>query len=141
MKIKATFIGRVSSLGYIPGERYELLVKDTLGSAIRRIDNTGFCPYESFSAFFQNWSNISVIPTHPQEQRELKRIEVLSQFTERMRKEHWNKDASFNIIIELLARDTDPYAIIENLLTIQKGQLQTMIEMANSSHRIPANNV
>lgn len=56
-RIKATFIGQ-NSLGYEHGKEYELHVTKSI---IRRIDGSGFCPYNSLVALFKNWNNITVI--------------------------------------------------------------------------------
>jgi hypothetical protein len=58
-RIKATFTGK-NSLGYVNGKEYELIIRN-FGSTISRIDGTGKCPYDSLSAFFKNWNNITVI--------------------------------------------------------------------------------
>jgi hypothetical protein len=61
MRIKATFKGK-NSLGYVNGKEYELKIVDFLGGyIIRRIDNTGLCPYQSETAFLNNWSNIKIL--------------------------------------------------------------------------------
>lgn len=60
MIIEATFTGK-NSLGYETGKEYKLKVADFGGMTIRRIDDTGKCPYQSISAFLRNWSNIKVI--------------------------------------------------------------------------------
>lgn len=60
MIIEATFTGK-NSLGYEAGKEYKLKVADFGGITIRRIDDTGKCPYQSISAFLRNWSNIKVV--------------------------------------------------------------------------------
>lgn len=56
-EIKFQFIG-VDSLGYEHGKLYELVTDDPRhygAVAIKRKDGTGYCPYESWSSFFENW--------------------------------------------------------------------------------------
>lgn len=60
MRIKAIFKGK-DSLDYEKGKSYELKVADFGGMTIRRIDDTGQCPYLSLSAFLRNWTNIEVL--------------------------------------------------------------------------------
>jgi len=60
MRIKALFKGK-DSLGYKNGKLYELKVADFGGMTIRRIDDTGKCPYNSLSAFLRNWTKIEVL--------------------------------------------------------------------------------
>jgi hypothetical protein len=57
MEILATFIGQ-NSLGYEHGKEYRLKINTYRGMEIRRMDNTGQCPYSSISAFLRNWDNI-----------------------------------------------------------------------------------
>jgi len=60
MIISATFTG-TNSLGYENGKEYKLKISDVQGISIKRLDNSGKCPYQSLSAFFKNWNNITVI--------------------------------------------------------------------------------
>lgn len=57
MIVQAKFKGR-PSLGYVPGQIYILRVKNRLSMSIVRMDGTGYCPYQSLSAFLRNWDNI-----------------------------------------------------------------------------------
>lgn len=59
MIITATFTG-TNSLGYIKDKEYKLIVSEFGGMSIKRIDNTGYCPYQSLSSFLKNWNNINV---------------------------------------------------------------------------------
>jgi len=86
MEIAATFIGK-DSLGYENGKQYHLIILDDKRPTIMRKDKTGICPYESFKAFMENWTNI----THPEN---LKPIKLIPTMTEEQRKEfvkHWNE--------------------------------------------------
>ena len=58
--IQATFTGDKVSLGYIPNKRYTLLLYKR-DYAIQRIDGSGRCPYGSFKAFLESWSDIKNI--------------------------------------------------------------------------------
>jgi hypothetical protein len=60
MIIEAKFIGK-NSLGYETNEKYKLKVSDFGGMSIRRLDDSGKCPYESLSAFLRNWTDIHII--------------------------------------------------------------------------------
>ena len=63
MIITAKFIGK-SSLGYETGKEYWLKVAnfgyatDVAIMSIRRMDNTGVCPYHTLSTFLDNWTNV-----------------------------------------------------------------------------------
>lgn len=64
MKIKATFIGKSGSLGYIKNKVYELTIRSIFNSSIIRIsrgDLEGLCEYQSLEKFLENWKNISKI--------------------------------------------------------------------------------
>jgi hypothetical protein len=50
-----------NSLGYETNEKYKLKVSDFGGMSIRRLDDSGKCPYESLSAFLRNWTDIHII--------------------------------------------------------------------------------
>ena len=58
MKITAIFQGRNGSLGYENGKRYGLTLANAKGMSVQREDGTGLCPYQSLSAFLNNWSDI-----------------------------------------------------------------------------------
>lgn len=59
MTIKATFIGKNGSLGYVTYAIYELKVKQRgFTFIIERMDGSGKCPYGSTVAFLKNWTNI-----------------------------------------------------------------------------------
>jgi hypothetical protein len=60
MIIEAKFIGK-NSLGYETNEKYKLKVSDFGGMSIKRLDDSGKCPYESLSAFLRNWTDIRII--------------------------------------------------------------------------------
>lgn len=60
MHIKATFTGK-DSLGYKNGEEYDLLVVNSNYIAIKRIDGSGGCNYNTFVLFLNNWNKIRVI--------------------------------------------------------------------------------
>lgn len=57
LKIKAKFIGR-NSRGYQHNLEYVLHIAEYGGMSVRRTDGTGYCPYQSLSAFLRNWTNI-----------------------------------------------------------------------------------
>lgn len=56
MLITATFIGQ-DSLGYENGKLYSLQLD---GLSIGRTDGSGKTSYGSLSAFFKNWSGVTV---------------------------------------------------------------------------------
>jgi hypothetical protein len=58
-RIKATFTGK-NSLGYEHGKDYELIINYKTSEVMRK-DGSGKCEYDSLSAFFKNWNNITVI--------------------------------------------------------------------------------
>ena len=61
MLIKATFTGE-PSLGYLPGNEYELLLHSEGERLLVELrDGTGRCPYSSPTSFFLNWTNIRLI--------------------------------------------------------------------------------
>lgn len=64
MVINAKFTGK-NSLGYENGKSYDLLVSDVKGISIKRLDGTGKCPYQSLSAFLNNWDIINVNKSSP----------------------------------------------------------------------------
>lgn len=55
-----------------------------------------------------------------------KREEVLSKFSEEFAKEFYTYDAVFRNISEMLIRDADPYAIIEQLVIDRKKLIEQM---------------
>ena len=69
--ISCVFNAKVESLGYIPGNRYPLVVQKIPGGGLRiiREHGGGVCEYESFSAFFYNWTGL--------DRRDLDQIENL----------------------------------------------------------------
>lgn len=60
--IEARFTGKNGSRGYCTGERYRLRVCEHTGQSplieIGINDFSGWCPYESFYSFLQNWTDI-----------------------------------------------------------------------------------
>jgi hypothetical protein len=62
--IKATFIGKDKSLGYMNGRRYALYLSASNGAYpfggiyIEREEGDGGCVYGSLFTFFNNWNNI-----------------------------------------------------------------------------------
>jgi hypothetical protein len=60
MIITATFTG-TNSLGYENGKEYKLKISDLKGISIKRLDDSGKCPYQSLSSFFKNWNNVRVV--------------------------------------------------------------------------------
>ena len=64
-----------------------------------------------------------------------KREEVVAKFTEQFAKEYYTYDAQFRSIAEMLIRDADPYAIIEQLVIDRKRIADEMFELAKHSTR------
>ncbi len=70
-KIRATFTGANGSLGYINGKRYAISINEGVRDGEIRIWRTGygsesvrrgFCVYNSFNAFLDNWDRINKQP-------------------------------------------------------------------------------
>jgi hypothetical protein len=62
-----------------------------------------------------------------------KKEEVLSKFREEFAREYYTYDAVFRNIAEMLIRDADPYAIIEQLVTDRKRLVEEMIKLYEHS--------
>lgn len=58
MRIEATFKGIDGSFGYETGKTYELILLNKGAMAVSRGDGSGFCEYQSISAFLKNWTDI-----------------------------------------------------------------------------------
>jgi len=61
--IKATFRGLDNSLGYRTNKEYILTIwEDIINNKeciiIKRLDNLGYCEYNSIISFLNNWDNI-----------------------------------------------------------------------------------
>lgn len=58
MRINAVFVGPTESMGYKPGEEYELTVK---GMTIYPAVSLGKpCPYSSIESFLRNWEILEI---------------------------------------------------------------------------------
>lgn len=64
-----------------------------------------------------------------------KRMEVLERFKREFVNENLHTDSTFRIIIEMLILDTDPYEIIERLITDRKSMMQNFIELVEKSRQ------
>lgn len=53
MKVRATFIGKDGSLGYLKGKEYLLTVNR---NSVQREDGTGYCEYGTIELFLKNWA-------------------------------------------------------------------------------------
>lgn len=60
MIIKAKFTG-TNSLGYEKNKEYNLKISKSKQITIKRMDDTGFCFYESLHSFLVNWTNIIAV--------------------------------------------------------------------------------
>jgi hypothetical protein len=58
--IKATFIGKSGSLGFVYGKEYELGLKG-MTISYKREFSTVKCKYDSIEAFLNNWTDIITI--------------------------------------------------------------------------------
>lgn len=59
LQIIATFTGTTGSMGFITGQRYELIVRYIRSRGrfeLKTRDGQLFCPYQSTEAFAKNWS-------------------------------------------------------------------------------------
>lgn len=61
MEISALFTGADNSLGYKHGTVYKLKVSTKNKIAITRLNGSGYCTYDSFTSFLNNWDKINLI--------------------------------------------------------------------------------
>jgi hypothetical protein len=59
MTIHAKFIGPKTSLGYVPGEVYRLIIDPNSPNTITNVTGKGKCVYGSVHAFLSNWSIVA----------------------------------------------------------------------------------
>lgn len=56
-----------------------------------------------------------------------KKEKVLQKFSEAFIEKHYNSDATFRAVMEMLIRDEDPYTIIETLIEQRSNLINQMI--------------